>query len=201
MPEIRDLGRADYEETRRLQRALLQERREALLLVEHPPVYTRGTSARGGPAPALPHPVLDVERGGGVTYHGPGVLVGYPILDLRARGLLPGTWLRRIEGLLISALARLGLPGERVPGLTGVWSKGLKVASIGIAVSGWRSWHGFALNVDCDLGPFRAIRPCGLDPDRVGSLSSLLGRRVALAEAKAAVRSAFAEALWYNPSR
>ncbi|HVE13865.1 MAG TPA: lipoyl(octanoyl) transferase LipB, partial [Elusimicrobiota bacterium] len=128
-----------------------------------------------------------------VTYHGPGQLVGYPILHLGARKLPVGTYLRELEGMLIAACARLGLAAERVPGFTGVWARGKKLASIGVAVTGWISYHGFALNVDMDLAPFRDIHPCRLEPEQMASLASLLGRPVPMDEAKAAVRAAFTE--------
>lgn len=186
---VRDLGTLDYDAAWALQKALAAERADGrgtdtLLLVEHPPVYTRGTSSRGEPASALPHPVRDVERGGQTTFHAPGQLVAYPIVHLKERGLTVGALLRALEGAVISVLAGLGLPGERREGATGVWCRGRKVASEGVAVKGWVSFHGLALNCDVDLAPFAAIRPCGFDAEVMTSLTELLGRVVTTAEVK-----------------
>lgn len=182
---VRDLGRMDYDAVWALQKALAAERAEGrgqdvLLLVEHEPVYTRGTSSRAETPGPLPHPVRDVERGGMTTYHGPGQLVAYPILHLKERGLTVGGLLRRLEGAVIAVLAGYGLPGERVEGATGVWCRGKKVASEGVAVRGWVCYHGLALNADLDLAAFRAISPCGFSADVMTSLSELLGRRVSV---------------------
>ncbi len=187
--EVLDLGRRPYGEVWALQKELAAarargERGDALLLVEHEPVYTRGTSARGEPLGPLPHPVLDVERGGQTTYHGPGQLVAYPIIHLARRGLSVGALLRGLEGAVIAVLAGLGLTGQRRDGATGVWCAGKKVASEGVAVKGWVSYHGLALNADVDLAPFAAIRPCGFAPEVMTSLTELTGRRVAAAGLK-----------------
>lgn len=192
---VRDLGTMGFDEAWALQKTLAAERaegrgRDVLLLVEHPPVYTRGTSSREEAPPALPHPVRDVERGGQTTFHGAGQLVAYPIVHLKERGLTVGSLLRALEGAVIAVLAGLGLPGERREGATGVWCRGHKVASEGVAVKGWVSFHGLALNCDVDLGPFAAIRPCGFGPEVMTSLTELLGRRVTTAEVKDALASA-----------
>ncbi|MBI5596673.1 MAG: lipoyl(octanoyl) transferase LipB [Elusimicrobia bacterium] len=190
----RDLGLIGYDEAWALQRALAAERadgrgRDVLLLLEHPPVYTRGTSSRGEGGP-LPHPVRDAERGGQTTYHGPGQLVAYPIVHLKERGLTVGAWLRGLESAVIAVLAGFGLEGERVAGATGVWCRGRKTASIGVAVKGWVAYHGLALNAELDLAPFAAIRPCGFAPEVMTSLTQLLGRRVGAAELKAPLAAA-----------
>jgi lipoate-protein ligase B len=182
-------GRTAYELAYRWQKALVERRfageiGDVLLLLEHPPTYTCGRSTQPGhlPAPAFLKEsgaqIVEIERGGSITYHGPGQLVGYPIVDLRARGRDVHRYLRDLEEVLINALAAFALRGERREGLTGVWVGDEKVAAIGIYVSRWISAHGFSLNIDCDLQPFRAMRPCGLDGDRVNSLEGLLGRRV-----------------------
>lgn len=184
---VRDLGLMDYDAAWALQKALAAERAEgrgqdALLLVEHPPVYTLGTSA---PEPGpLPHPARRVERGGQTTFHNLGQLVAYPVLHLRERGLSVGGLLRALEGAVIAVLAGLGLEGERRAGATGVWCRGRKVCSEGVAVKGWVSFHGLALNCDNDLAGFAAIRPCGFDAAVMTSLTELLGRRVTAAEMK-----------------
>ena len=128
-------------------------------------MYTlgRGADARHlGTAASGPVPVLRVGRGGQVTYHGPGQLVGYPILGLRQLRTDVRWYLRTLEEVLIDALADLGIAAERSPGLTGVWVRGRKIASIGVALRRWITWHGFALNVGRDLAGFSAITPCGI---------------------------------------
>ena len=186
--EVIDLGRRPYLETLDLQRALRLRRvdgslpHDILLLVEHDPVYTLG---RGTEATSLPLPVsaleargatvVEVERGGDVTWHGPGQLVGYPIFHLSTHREDLHWYLRTLEGALIDALAELQIPAERVPGKTGVWTRGRKIASLGIHVKQWVTLHGFALNVDPDLEWFEAIVPCGLHGVTMTSVASELG--------------------------
>jgi len=164
-----------YGEALTLQRELARRRisreipHDMLLLVEHPPVITLG---RGFHVENLPTPrefleakgveVFDVERGGDVTYHGPGQLVGYPIFDLGEHRKDLHWFLREMEGSLIDALDAFGIAGDRNPGYTGVWTGGRKIASIGIHVKQWVTWHGFALNVTTDLSYFDLIVPCGI---------------------------------------
>lgn len=184
-----DLGRRPYAEVLELQRALCRqrmasERREdLLLLVEHEPVITlgRGTRATSLPlsTPELERrgfAVAEVERGGDVTYHGPGQLVGYPVLDLREHREDLHWYLRQLEAALISALAALGVPAERRAGLTGVWTRGRKIASLGIHVKQWVTFHGFALNVTTDLREFDRIVPCGIQGVVMTSVAAELGR-------------------------
>ncbi len=172
-PEIhtRWLGRVAYEEALALQEELVREkiadpaRADELWLLEHEPVYTIGrtpdqSSLRD--AAALPHPLVRINRGGQATYHGPGQLVGYPIVDLRRRGQDLHVYLRGLEEALIEALADLGVPAQRREGLTGVWAGERKIASIGVGVRRWVAMHGFALNVTGDLAPFEQITPCGI---------------------------------------
>jgi lipoyl(octanoyl) transferase len=132
-------------------------------LLEHPPVVTLG---RGSHAAHVLRPagveVCEVERGGDVTFHGPGQLVGYPILDLRDYRQDLHWYLRTLEQALIEALALLDIPAERNPGYTGVWTRGRKIASLGVHVKQWVTWHGFALNVTTDLSQFDRIVPCGI---------------------------------------
>jgi lipoyl(octanoyl) transferase len=179
---VKKLGLRDYCEVWTLQRKLVYERGEGavpdtLLLVEHPPVYTRGASSRQSVPPGLPYPVHDVERGGDLTYHGPGQLVGYPILHLGERNIRPRSYLRELESVLIEAVRPLGVEAERLRGFTGLWARGKKLASIGVAVSKEQvCYHGFALNVNCDLAPFGRIHPCKLEPEQMTSLQLLLGR-------------------------
>jgi lipoyl(octanoyl) transferase len=161
-------GRVSYRAALEWQRALAEERlagrcNDLLLLLEHDPVVTLGRLAAGA---HLLHPegidVVEVERGGDVTYHGPGQLVGYPILDLTAYRQDLHWYLRTLEGALIDGLGRLGLAAGREQGRTGVWTSGRKIASIGVHVKRWVTWHGFALNVTTDLTAFDRIVPCGI---------------------------------------
>jgi lipoate-protein ligase B len=137
--------------------------------------------------------VAEAGRGGDVTYHGPGQLVGYPIVDLATRGRDLHAYLRSLEEVLIQTLAAFGLPGERIAGKTGVWVRGEKIASIGVGVRRWIAWHGFALNVSADLSGFAAIVPCGLPGISMTSLERLLGRPVSLPEVEEEVVRSFAQ--------
>jgi len=212
--EVRDLGRRSYAEALELQRELRRRRAEGeldhdvLLLTEHPPVVTLG---RGTRTSSLPYPaailerrgaeVFEVERGGDVTFHGPGQLVGYPIVDLTGHRRDLHWYLRRLEDTLISAIERLGVPAGRTPGLTGVWTAGRKIASIGIHVKQWVTLHGFALNVTTDLSWFDLIVPCGIEQVVMTSLAEELLREDHPAlerEARQAVMEAFAEVFGYE---
>jgi len=167
--EIIQAGTVPYSNGLEWQRRLAEERiagrlpHDVLLLLEHPPVVTFG---RNSHAAHLLQPagieVFEVERGGDVTFHGPGQLVGYPILDLSAYKKDLHWYLRTLEQALIEALSYLDIPAERNPGYTGVWTRGKKIASIGIHVKQWVTWHGFALNVATDLAAFDRIVPCGI---------------------------------------
>jgi lipoyl(octanoyl) transferase len=172
---IEDLGLRPYGDVLALQRELRRQRiagqltEDVLLLVEHPPVVTLGRGTRASSLPLSPDEltqrgveVIEVERGGDVTFHGPGQLVGYPILDLRQHRPDLHWYLRSLEDVLMEALGGLGIEADRNPGLTGVWTAGRKIASIGIHVKQWVTLHGFALNVTTDLDPFDLIVPCGI---------------------------------------
>lgn len=185
-----DLGRRDYQETLELQRRRVEERiagrvPDALLLVEHPHVITLGRRlASRTHVLRQDMPIVEVERGGDVTYHGPGQLVGYPVLALDGEERDLHAYLRRLEEGLIHVLRELGLEGRRRPGWTGVWLGEAKVASIGIAVRRWVTFHGFALNVATDLSRFSSIQPCGLDWQVMTSLEAVLGHPLPLEEVK-----------------
>ena len=184
------LGMVEYGRALELQRALAGARIEGevgdlLLLLQHPPTITLGRGGgRGhllvddGNLRAKGIAFFEVERGGGITYHGPGQLVGYPILDLGLHGRDLHLYGRKLEEVLIRALRAFGVQAERAPGFTGVWAGSRKIASIGLHVKRWVSWHGFALNVDVDLTPFRLIIPCGLRGVEMASMAELLGRKV-----------------------
>jgi lipoyl(octanoyl) transferase len=164
---------------------------DTILLLEHQPVYTIGrlrdqSSLRE--AAALPHPVVETNRGGQATYHGPGQLVGYPILDLNPRGRDLHAHLRSLEDALIAACADFGVHSGRREGLTGVWVENRKLASIGVGVRKWVSMHGFAINITRkSLPPFLAITPCGLDGVRMTCLEDEAGREIAMDEAAAVI--------------
>ena len=171
--EVRRWGRTRYAEAHALQEELLAKRIEdelgdLLILTEHEPVITigRGTPAEEQRALAgTGIEVVEVERGGEATYHGPGQLVAYPILKLDESRRDLHRYLRDLEEVVIGVLAELDLEGTRRPGLTGVWIGPRKVCSIGVAVRRWVTWHGLALNLHTDLAPFRRFHPCGLSPD------------------------------------
>lgn len=177
-------GTVSYRTAWAWQRSLLTshiqqpDQADALLLLEHPPVYTLGQGASLEFLKVTPDQldaeIYRIERGGEVTYHCPGQLVGYPILNLRHHQQDLHWYLRQLEEVLIQAIAPLGLKGDRVAGLTGVWVDGYKVGAIGIKVSRWVTMHGFALNVCPDLQGFQPIVPCGIADRPVGSLSQLL---------------------------
>ena len=180
--EVVQAGLVPYAEALEWQRSLAQARIERrlphdmLLLLEHPPVVTFG---RNSQATHLLRPagvdVFEVERGGDVTFHGPGQLVGYPIIDLTGYKQDLHWYLRTLEQALIGALSMLGIPAERNPGYTGVWTQGRKIASIGIHVKQWVTWHGFALNVTTDLAHFDRIVPCGIPGVEMTSVERELG--------------------------
>jgi lipoate-protein ligase B len=190
--DVRRLGRTRYADAHALQQSLLEQRvagtiGDVLLLTEHDPVVTIGRGAGPESAGTVAVPVVVVERGGEATYHGPGQLVGYPIvlLDEGRRDL--HRWLRDLEEVVIATLADFGVAGRREDGFTGVWIADRKVCSIGVAVRRWVTWHGFALNVHTDLAAFRAFQPCGLDPNVMTRLADHVARPVAMSEVEDAV--------------
>lgn len=199
-------GRMAYGDAWALQKSLLAARQagavpDAVLFVEHPPVITLGRAARASNVLAAPGmlaargiDLFQIERGGDVTYHGFGQLVGYPIVDLRAYDEDIGRYVRILEAALIDALGTWRITAERLPGFPGVWAGGAKVAAIGVAVKRKVTMHGFALNVDPDLAAFDLINPCGLGRP-VTSIARLLGRPVDLDEAGPVVARTLAEAL------
>ncbi len=208
---VRRLGRVDYQAAVELQRQHVEARRagdigDTLLLLEHPPVITLGVSARGrrsnivASAEELARAgvvVHETGRGGDVTYHGPGQLVGYPILDLRPDRRDVHRYVRDLEEALILAIGRFGVTGTRIAGLTGVWTGAAgteaKVAAIGVRISRWITSHGFALNVGTDLAHFGLIVPCGIADRAVTSLGTLLDRPVSMTEVEEAVIDSMAK--------
>lgn len=175
---------------------------DLLMLMEHPPVITRGRStgdahllADGHALAARSVELFDVERGGDITFHGPGQLVGYPIMDLRQHREDLHWYLRQLEQSIIATLGEFGRTGEQRAGFTGVWTNGRKIASIGVHARSWVTWHGFALNVTTDLSYFDLIVPCGIDRVQMTSLARELGAGTSpdlLERAEAAIVRAFA---------
>ena len=196
-------GLVAYQDALALQHRIADDVRaggdDALILLEHPPTYTLGVRgkqdhlllsldafrARGAD-------VVRTDRGGDVTFHGPGQIVGYPIINLRARDMGPATYVRSIERVIIDALARFGIDAGRVDGRPGVWTRGAKIAAIGVRVSRGVTTHGFALNVSTDLSYFDHIIPCGITDATVTSMQRVLGRAPATADIQDALVSAFA---------
>lgn len=201
-----DLGLRDYAEIWNLQRKLLDLRvrnviPDTLVFVEHSHVFTVGKAVAGEvPAAIEGVPVFRVERGGQWTYHGPGQLVGYPILDLNERQRDIHVFLRNIEETLIRTLAKFGIAGERGE-QAGVWVGKKKIASIGAAIRNWVSFHGFALNVNTDLNYFQMITPCGFPGSTITSMKALLARESDLRLVKNEVQFNFEEVMDIHLSR
>jgi lipoate-protein ligase B len=180
---ICDLGRADYATTAQLQRSLRAAREagaipDTLLVLEHDPVITTGYRTEPHEvayARTLPLPVVPTERGGKATYHGPGQIVLYPVMDLRDHGQDVRAFVRGLEQALINTLQQYGIPAGRQPEYPGVWVDGRKIASIGIRVTSWVAFHGIALNVSCDLKPFGWFTPCGIEGVAMTSMAVELG--------------------------
>ena len=204
--EVQDLGLVPYAEALALQSDLVCRPRagdipDQLLLLQHPHVITLGTASSRAHIVAdqsrlqeLGIDLVDVGRGGDVTYHGPGQLVGYPILDLEPDRKDVHRYLRDLESVLVHTLGEMGIQGEPVPDLTGVWVDGRKIAAIGVRISsGWITSHGFALNVSNDLSFFETIVPCGIQDVSVTSVSQELGRPVGVPDILGIVSRAFSE--------
>ena len=187
---VSNLGTMSYAEALELQRSVARDRisgaipEDVLLLVEHPPVVTLGRSSKQKNLISSPDflaskgvELFEVERGGDVTFHGPGQLVGYPIIDLKRHKQDLHWFLRQVEEGLIRTLSRYGISGERSTGYTGVWTQGRKIASIGVHARDWVTWHGFALNVVTDLSYFDFIVPCGIQDVEMTSIAKETGLR------------------------
>jgi lipoyl(octanoyl) transferase len=212
---VRRLGIVPYAEALDLQKRLVEERRagsipDQLLLLQHPPVITLGVKARNDRSHVLASPadleeegveIFETGRGGDVTYHGPGQLVGYPILDLRPDRCDVHKYVRDLEEALIRAAAAFGVATGRIQGLTGVWAGPNKVAAIGVRISRWITSHGFAFNVATNLNHFDLIVPCGIADKGVTSLEILTGRRLTMDEVESAVVTSFAAVFGRRPAR
>ncbi|HYB45193.1 MAG TPA: lipoyl(octanoyl) transferase LipB [Nitrososphaerales archaeon] len=182
-----DLGTVEYGAAWQLQKDLVARRAadqtpNTLLLLEHPNVITLGRKTTPENFKPQKVPVFKVERGGDATYHGPGQLVGYPIVKLQDHDVR--RHVRTMEESLIAAVGTFGVRGERKEGHPGVWVQGRKLASIGVAVTDWVTFHGFALNVNTDMSYFELIRPCGLDPSSMTSMQMITGKAVNMDEVK-----------------
>jgi lipoyl(octanoyl) transferase len=211
--EVRRLGLMAYEEALALQRELVEERRanripDLLLLLEHPPVITLGVRSEVSRANVvatserlaeLGIAVHETGRGGDVTYHGPGQLVGYPILDLRPDRCDVHKYVRDLEEVMIRTCGDYGVSARRIAGLTGTWVGAEKIGAIGIRISRWITSHGFAFNVRTNLDHFRLIVPCGISDRGVTSLEKITGRSIALREVEATIVRRFAEVFERSP--
>jgi lipoate-protein ligase B len=211
--QVLDLGLTPYGESLERQRVCVEQRirdriPDTLLLVEHPPVVTLGR-AKTRANLRLDPPALrargieffEVSRGGDVTYHAPGQLVGYPIFDLGRHGRDVLRFCRAVEAALIGTLAGFALTARAIPGKAGVWIGDRKIASLGISLRRWVTFHGFALNVSVDLDGFQIIRPCGEDPGIMTSIEAELGRKVGMGAVRERVISEFAQAFHRGSSR
>ena len=210
--DVRHLGLVPYAEALALQRSLVDERRaghigDTLLLLEHPHVITLGVRGDGGRSHLLASSetlaargveVHETGRGGDITYHGPGQLVGYPIIDLKPDRCDVHRYVRDLEGVLIRTASDYGIDAGRVEGLTGVWVGNEKLAAIGVRIARWITSHGFALNVTSDLDFFKLIVPCGIADRGVTSLSRLVGRPIDIAEVATRTAEHFTNALGFN---
>lgn len=204
--EVHWLGRVPYAEGVDLQKRLVEQRKtgaipDQLLLLEHPPVITLGVKTRDDRSHIVATPqaledegveVFESGRGGDVTYHGPGQLVGYPIVDLRPDRCDVHRYVRDLEQMLIRAVARFNVVADRMPGLTGIWVGDRKLAAIGVRIARWITSHGFALNVTTKLEHFDLIVPCGIADKGVTSLAQLTGQPVDIESVIPAITDAFA---------
>ena len=205
--EVRRLGLIGYDEALALQRELVEERRanrvpDLLLLLEHPPVITLGVRSEIARANVVASSerladlgitIHETGRGGDVTYHGPGQIVGYPILDLRPDRCDVHKYVRDLEEVMIRACAAYGVPAGRIPGLTGTWVGADKIGAIGIRISRWITSHGFAFNVRTDLDHFKLIVPCGITDRGVTSLERVTGTSIPMRDVEETISRSFGE--------
>ena len=210
---VANLGTMRYAEALDYQREIAKQRiageldQDLLLLVQHPPVVTLGRSSKQKNLVSSPEflnskgvELFEVERGGDVTFHGPGQLVGYPIIDLTRHKQDLHWYLRAVEEALIKALDKIGIPAERSTGFTGVWTRGRKIASIGVHARDWVTWHGFALNVTTDLKYFDMIVPCGIDGVVMTSVEKELGADAPpMCDVETTVSAAFGDVFNLSP--
>mgnify|MGYP001168111167 FL=1 len=204
--QVRDLGLCAYDEVWNLQKEIQAQRiagesEDTLLLVEHEPVYTLGKNADKNHL--LQHypdnvQIFQIERGGDVTFHGPGQLVGYPILDLHNYKKSVSWYMRSLEQVIINTLQKYGIKGEQKEDLTGVWIKDKKIAAFGVRISRWVTMHGFALNVNTDMQYYEGIIPCGILEYGVTSMEKLLNHEVNMKDVKNTLISSFKNVFMNN---
>jgi lipoate-protein ligase B len=202
---VADLSVLDYDDALAMQAAILTARidgsvGDTLLLIEHPHVFTlgRGADERFIVNDRVGVPIRRVARGGQVTYHGPGQLVGYPILKLEGGDRDVTKYLRRLEAAMIDALAKFDIDAKRRDAMTGVWIGARKIASIGVGIRRWVTWHGFAINVSTDLSYFDSIVPCGIEGCRMTSVCEVTHRAVSVREFADAMRESFTRVFNYG---
>ena len=204
--QVRDLGLCAYDEVWNLQKEIQAQRiagesEDTLLLVEHEPVYTLGKNADKNHL--LQHypdnvQIFQIERGGDITFHGPGQLVGYPILDLHNYKKSVSWYVRSLEQVIINTLQKYGIKGEQKEDLTGVWIKDKKIAAFGVRISRWVTMHGFALNVNPDMQYYEGIIPCGILKYGVTSMEKLLNHEVNMKDVKNTLISSFKNVFMNN---
>ena len=204
--QVRDLGLCAYDEVWNLQKEIQAQRiagesEDTLLLVEHEPVYTLGKNADKNHL--LQHypdnvQIFQIERGGDITFHGPGQLVGYPILDLHNYKKSVSWYMRSLEQVIINTLQKYGIKGEQKEDLTGVWIRDKKIAAFGVRISRWVTMHGFALNVNTDMQYYEGIIPCGILEYGVTSMEKLLNHEVNMKDVKNTLISSFKNVFMNN---
>lgn len=213
--KVYKLGKVPYRKALEIQLKLLEMRTngeigDTLLLLEHPPTFTIGRRGNMGNLLAAKNYLSKagihfevISRGGDITYHGPGQLVGYPIMDLNSMGRDVHKYLRNLEETIILSLADFGIRGRRIKGITGVWAKWHKIASIGVGVKRWVTYHGFALNVNTDLSYFDMIVPCGIENVKMTSIQRWLGKKeyIDMPEAEDSILKAFSQVFNINNTK
>ena len=199
MLQVQDLGNSPYKRTWELQKKLQLQRIEnniddTLLLVEHEPVYTFGKNAdENHLLQNYPENVklFHIERGGDITFHGPGQIVGYPIMDLHNYKMSISWYMRTLEEVIIRSLDKFGISADRKDGLTGVWVEDEKIAALGVRISRWVTMHGFALNVNTDLAYYDSIIPCGIFDYGITSMKHILGEKQNMSKIKSTLSAVF----------
>lgn len=205
---IKDLGKQNYQKVWDMQKDMLSKRinneiDDSILLVEHEPVYTFGKNANENHLlQNYPNDVkiFHIERGGDITFHGPGQLVGYPIIDLHNYTLSISWFMRSLEDVIINTLMHFDIIADRKEGLTGVWVKDEKIAALGVRISRWVTMHGFALNVNTQLHYYDSIIPCGIFEYRVTSMEKVLGKKIDMDEVKQVLIQQFENVFNQNQS-
>ena len=187
--KIADIGKIEYKRSLALQKRLVEARKkkqicDTLLLVEHPGTITLGKQTNNSDLVDEKFPIFKIDRGGSATYHGPGQLIGYIIMDLIGKEISISVLVRKIEKCLIDTLAEYNIKSNMITGKPGVWYEQKKIASIGLAVKKWITYHGFCLNINTDLEAYSAIKPCGFDSKIMTSLKQLKGKEISEIEVK-----------------